>query len=161
MSVAGLCRRAGVPVSTYWRVQTGRKNGWWKQTREKFERALDGEAGLPRSRMSADGVIRDLYRAYVVILAKEMGLRPEPVLASDPKARANTSPEWREAAHVRALAVYCVVTELGVPSARVGRAIGLTRAAVSQINKRVEDFRDDPKIDALVERVGALVSGRE
>jgi hypothetical protein len=159
MSVAGLCRRAHVPVSTYWRVATGRKKGWWPQTIKKLEAALDGR-DLPRTRADADRVIGDLFRAYVVIFAKELG-HAEEVLGSDPQARANLDAQWRANAYVRALAVYCVTVELGVSGARVGRAIGLTRAAVSQINRRVQDFRDDPKIDALLERVGSLVSNRD
>jgi hypothetical protein len=160
LSISGLCRRANVPVTTYWRVATGRKKQWYPGTLKKFERALAVREPAPKP-PADDKAIGDLYRAYVVILAGEMGQDPERVLRSNPRWRLNTSSQWRDAAYVRALAVYCVTIQLDLSAARVGRAIGLTRAAVSQINRRVEDFRDDPKIDALVERIGQLVSGRE
>jgi hypothetical protein len=159
LSVSALCRRACVPVTTYWRVATGRKRKWWPQTYRRFETALRGKQ-VPRCRAEADKMIGDLYRAYVVIFAKELGHAAE-VLFADPQARSNLDAQWRASAYVRSLAVYCVTIELGVTGARVGRAVGLTRAAVSQINRRVQDFRDDPKVDALLERVGSLVSNRD
>ena len=45
-------------------------------------------------------------------------------------------------------------------TAGTAEAAGMTKQAVSECLKRVEDLRDDPAIDALVERVSRLISGR-
>jgi transcriptional regulator with XRE-family HTH domain len=161
-TVAALCRKAQVPISTYWRVAKGRKKRWRDATVEKFQAALVGQScpGRAPEPTAPPDHLASIYRAYVAILSPELGADPETVLASDPSLRATSSPQWREAARVRAIAVYCVSIELAVPAARVAAAIGVTRAAASAMLRRVEDFRDDPEIDALVERVGKLVSGR-
>lgn len=163
ISISALCRAAGVARSTYQFARAGRHNPN-KKTEARLRRALveiksESKISLPCSRTSLNGILRNLYRACVIILAKELGVDPEAVLSSNPQVRATASEGWRQAAYVRALAVYCVGIYHDVPAAQVGRAIGLTRAAVSQINRRAHDFRDDPKIDALVERIGVLVSG--
>ncbi len=158
-SVLELSRTAGVAYSTYWFIRTGRTTAR-KSTLERYHAALNNAPRRTPQRAKHDHRLADLYRAFAVIVAREMGVDPEAVLASNPRARANSCAKWRQAAHVRALAVYCVSVELGVEGASVGRAVGLTRQAVSTIRRRVEDFRDDPAIDALVERVGRMVSGR-
>lgn len=165
MTVAGLCRKARVPISTYWRIAKRRNKQWRGATVEKFQVALASSTaapppGTPKARRDDGSLILSLYRAYAALIAREIGADASSVLASDPSLRATSSPEWQAAARIRALAVYCVSIELSVPAARVAVAIGVTRQAASLMLRRVEDFRDDPEIDALVERVGKLVSGR-
>lgn len=149
-----------MPVSTYWRVATGRRHKWQPRTLQKLAAALQGGRPLPRSRAEACELLAATYRGYAALIARELGADPQKVLDSDPASRATASAEWALAAKVRALAVYCVVIEFAVPAARVAAAIGVTRAAASQMLRRVEDFRDDASVDALVERVGRLISGR-
>jgi transcriptional regulator with XRE-family HTH domain len=162
ISKAAFCRFAGISRQAYWRALAGPRSKWRRDTLRKIERALDSRPTSAAARKPASAEhLATIYRAFVVIIAGERGIDPEAVFASSPQARANTCPEWRAAARIRELAVACVTAYLDAPAARVGRAIGLTRAAVSQINRRVEDMRDDPEIDALLERIGPLVSGRE
>ncbi|MBV1706287.1 MAG: hypothetical protein KGQ37_03680 [Hyphomicrobiales bacterium] len=105
-------------------------------------------------------IIGAVFRGYAAHFAALAGLDAGAALASDPGRRANASPEWRAAALVRAQALYCTVTELNVNGARVARAIGMTRQAVSQALRRIEDMRDDAAFDAALDAAAALISGR-
>jgi len=161
MTVNAMCHAAGVGAHLYYRARSGRTVPTPK-TLERWRRALVG--GPAAKRLSGAPVnstlLRATYRGYVAALAPEMGTAAPEVLASDPGLRANSDPAWALAARVRALAVYCVVVEFDMPAARVAAAIGITRAAASAILKRVEDLRDEAGVDALVDRVGKLISGR-
>lgn len=160
LTVCGLCRRANVPVSTYWRVATGRKAKWRAGTLKKLQAAL--VVGRAIGRADTPDLVAATYRAAVHALCKELGADPEKVLAADPGQRATASPEWAEAARVRALTVACVITALGLPAARVAAAIGVTRAAASDMLHRAEDlWENDPALEALVKRVGKSVGGED
>lgn len=161
MTVHAMCRAAGIGVGHYYRAKSGKLQPTVK-TLERWRRAI---AGAPRARRFEEGagnkaLLRSTYRGYVASLAAELGADAAAVLASDPAQRANSDPVWAQAARVRALAAYCVVVEFDLPAARVAAAIGVTRAAASNMLRRVEAFRDDPAVDEMVERIGRLVSGR-
>ncbi|MGJ0393014.1 MAG: helix-turn-helix domain-containing protein [Methylocystis sp.] len=164
LTVTRLCRIAGVSRTTWQRFSNRSVGRWNRDTIRKFERALSGRSGhAPIAPRNADPLLLAAsYRAYVAVLARETGCEPEKILASDPSIRATASPEWAQAAWLRALAVYCVVVEFGVASSRVAAAIGVTKQAASQMCRRVTDRRDDGnELDLLLERVGKMISGRE
>ncbi len=159
LSVRAVCKFAGVPITTYWRIATGRARPrpatlWRLQDAIKVARKGDRQAAAPKS------LLVGTYRGFLALIAREQGLDPEAVAASQPSLSKVSDPAWLAAARVRALAVYCTHVELGVPGRRVAEAAGMTKQAVSECLKRVEDLRDDPAIDALVERVSRLISGR-
>lgn len=54
----------------------------------------------------------------------------------------------------RALAWYLSHTEYGWPLYRVGAAFDRDRTTVAKACREVEDRRDDPALDSLLERVG-------
>jgi hypothetical protein len=159
LSVRQLCLRAKIHQTTYWRVKTGREPRFKAHTIGKLRKALSGKP-VPQVSGLAPETLLTAYRAYCALAAPEFGADPRKVLDADPSLRANASPEWALAARVRAVAVYCVVVEFGVAAARVAAAIGLTRQAVSQMVRRVEELRGDEDQD-FIERIGRLVSGRE
>lgn len=158
VSVPELCRRAKVNYSTWWRATTGRKSPR-PSTLVRLRRGLNAPASPRRPRDNAT-LILTTFRGYAAHFAILLGADPAIALASEPGKRSNASPAWRLAAEVRELAVYCTVVELDLRGAPVARAIGVTKAAVSQMLRRVEDDRSDPKVDAMVEAAGRLISGR-
>lgn len=61
----------------------------------------------------------------------------------------------RQTRRARSLAFYLCHTEFGWPLQRVGAAFGRDRTTVSKACREVEDLRDDPVLDGLIERIGA------
>ncbi|MEH6663423.1 MAG: helix-turn-helix domain-containing protein [Brevundimonas sp.] len=59
-----------------------------------------------------------------------------------------------EVRRARALAWYLSHTEYGWPLHRVGAAFDRDRTTVARACREVEDMRDDPALDSLLERVG-------
>jgi transcriptional regulator with XRE-family HTH domain len=159
LTVNELCRRACVWPSTY-RRSLARTHAPHGRTLARLEAAL-GQRGRPK-RPSSDNseLVLSAYRGWAAHFASLLRIDVGRALASDPGLRANASAEWRQAAQVRELAVYCVVTELNLGGAKVARAIGVTRAAVSLMLRRVEDARDDPTLSEMIEQAAALISGR-
>ena len=159
LSQLELARRAGVRASVYYRAASG-KTRPRAATLAAWEKAL-GKARPPRPASSLDDLIRATYRGWAAHFAGKLGVEVEAALNSDPSLRANASPAWAAAARVRELAVYCTVTELDLNGAKVARAIGVTRAAVSLMLRRVEDIRDDRATSEMIEAAARLISGRE
>lgn len=162
IGVLAFCRAAGINYSVWHRAK---RRGWQPRglTLKRMETALLAANRRPSKGRAAPvrpDLIAALYRAYVVTIAKARGLDPAAVLASDPGLRATLCAAWQQAAEIRAMAVYCTCIELDLQGAQVARALGLTRQAVSLMLRRVEDFRDDPLLDQLIEHSGALISGR-
>lgn len=60
----------------------------------------------------------------------------------------------REVRRARSLALYLCHTEYGWPLHRVGAAFDRDRTTVGVACRDVEDWRDDPALDALLDRVG-------
>ncbi len=162
-TVSGLCRDAGIPVSTWWGLATGKRKAWRASTIRKLEGALalPPRAGsVVRPRHNAQMVLA-AYRGHIAAIAPRFGADPAEVAASNPAWRAVRDPKWLLAAKVRSLAIYCTVVEFDIPGAVVARAIGVTKQTVSAALRRVEDLRDDPAIEAIVEAAGRLISARE
>lgn len=68
-----------------------------------------------------------------------------------------------EVRRARSLAWYLSHTEYGWPLHRVGAAFDRDRTTVAKACREVEDLRDDPALDGLLERVGrglAEIAGR-
>ncbi len=157
-----MCQSAMVPTGTYFRFRAGSR----KPRPATIDRWLSVLVGGPNARQLSgqpvtDALVAGVYRGFLAAYAQAVGASPEAVLASDPRLRANGDPAWGEAARLRALAVYSTSIEFDLRGARLAAAIGLTRQAVSLILRRVEDMRDDPDIDALIERAGRMLSGRQ
>ena len=72
-----------------------------------------------------------------------------PAAAMQTRRRAN-----EEVRRARALAWYLSHTEYGWPLYRVGAAFDRDRTTVAKACREVEDMRDDPAVDGLLERVG-------
>lgn len=166
LTIGEVCRRAGMTQpNQYYRYRAGTVRARPAKLR-LLKEVIEGRS-WPRRPMPSKlpepmfrALIASTYRGFLAVLAREQGLDPEAVAASQPSLSKVSDPAWLAAARVRALAVYCTCVELDVPGRRVAQAAGMTKQAVSECLKRVEDLRDDPAIDALVERVSRLISGR-
>lgn len=153
-----LCRRAHVSRTTLWRIKRGGAKRLNAPTMARLNNILDGKLAPVRAADASHVAVT--YRGWVAHLAPKLGLDAAYVLKIRPAARANFNAQWVKAARVRELAVYCAVTELNISGAAMARAIGLTKQAVSCMLRRVEDSRDDPTVDAMIEDAAKLISGR-
>ena len=165
-SVYDFSKTAGVAYSTYWFIKTGRTRPA-SLTLKRYLRALGVKPGGPPKMRLAGDAVGLAYRAFASEFARAKGLDPDDALACDPSLRAVNNPAWLAAARVRELAIYAVVTEFAVPMAALGRAIGLTKQAVSKAARRVEEAReDDPwlgenEFSRVITQVAARLKGRE
>jgi hypothetical protein len=102
---------------------------------------------------STVAVIVSVHRLVMEAIARARGLDPAAVLATDFTVERGVNRAWVAASRVRAMATYVLVVELDVPRVALARAVGISRQAVHQALHRVEDLRDDPAIDSLIEQV--------
>ena len=147
-----LCRRAGVPVSTWWRVATGRMKAWRPSTGDRFMRALTHVEPTRRPEDYEAERMRLAYRGHLGMIALKMGVDP---------AKVQAEPNARRFWPVRCLAIYATSIELDIRGAELARALGLSKQVVSWNRKKAEDMRGDPTIDAMVESVGKFIKARE
>ncbi len=92
-------------------------------------------------------LVRSVYRVHLAQLAERLGLDPGRCLASSP----GVCGDGRYSAMPRRLAVYMTVVGIDVRPARLAEALGVSRAAITKMLHRVEDMRDDPRIDRMLE----------
>lgn len=71
----------------------------------------------------------------------------------------NIDKRWRQAADIRAQAIYLVNTALNVEQHFLARASGLTPAAVCLALRRIEDRRDEPQIERLITFAETIIKG--
>jgi transcriptional regulator with XRE-family HTH domain len=160
LSVHVVCQNARVPVSTYWRIALGKVTPRQDTLYRLREGVSQANAADAKRKVTPKQLILATYRGFLAAISTEMGLDPEKVAASDPSLSRVSDPFWMAAARARAMAIYCTNIELNVPGTKVAEAAGMTKQAVSECLKRVEDLRDNPATDALVERVSRLLTGR-
>ena len=97
---------------------------------------------------------RAAYLACLGALCWRMGVDLKSVLDLDVRThvRGAAAPAGvRDCARARCRAVYLAVTVVALRQADVARAVGVTPAAVCLACQRVEDERDDPQVNALLE----------
>ena len=159
MSVSELSKRSGVAFSTYWFIRTGRT----KPTLKTLQRYAAGLVAVPKAKPHSQLQTLALaaYRGHVAGISAKLGIDPAEVVASIPSRSAVHDPKWAKAAKVRQLAIYCTVIEFNLPGAVLARAIGMTKQAVSWNLKQVEELRDDPTVDEIIESCGRLIAARE
>jgi transcriptional regulator with XRE-family HTH domain len=152
-----LCALAGVNHTVYWRALNGRVVVR-RRTLDRLSAVLRGEE-LKR-RQAVDFIA--LYRGVLAACSLFLGRDPVAIALADPKAnRRGGAEEWSQAALARHVAVYIIQTEYCVTLATIGGVVGVTKQAVSKLLRRVEDLRDDPEFDALLNRAVIAISARE
>lgn len=99
------------------------------------------------------------YRMAIAIAAHALDRDPAICQGQDPARRATASADWSAAAEVRNLAFYLMNSGAGMKQATIARAAGVTRQAVSLACQKLEDRRDDPKLDRLLDELTAAIMG--
>lgn len=154
LSNEDFCRRAGVSFWT-WRAI---RRADFVPSRKMFNRLraalIDPVAAPP-----PPAVIKSYHRLVMRTLAQAKGLDPDAVLAVDLTVQRPQVPAWLEAARINNMAIYLTTVELQVENADFARAVGVTREAVRKARNKVEDLRDDPAIDELLNTVTQQVRG--
>lgn len=105
-------------------------------------------------------LVEATYGGFLAAVCQLMGLDVAEVRASDPRAGKTADVAWRAAARARQLALYLTNVSLGVRQRVLARVVGLTPAAVCLALRTIEDLRDDPAFDQLVEAAARAVTGR-
>lgn len=155
--IARLCRHAGVDATAWFKAMRG-------TTEMRPETLAKLNAALGRSKMQFAGehgpaTSHGAFKAILVLAAYELKQNAKAVLASDPARKATSDPAWQAAAEVRQLGFWIATRMVGFAQADVGRAAGVTRAAVSEAVKALEDARDDDKqLDRLLSHIEEVFS---
>jgi hypothetical protein len=160
LSDYALCQEAGVHCSTYYRLK---KNPEMNAGVATFRRLWAAIERLRRGRASEDvprPILAQAFKSYLVAAAMAEGLSLEDVLVFDPHENRPRDPAWLRISRVRQAAIYLTVTEHNVAGGRLADAVGVSKQAISKSLGAVEDRRDDPAWDALLDRIPQLMKGR-
>lgn len=111
-------------------------------------------------RLQARPILTLGYRGVLGLTSATFGLDPLAAIAADPRANRPSDPIWKRQAEARRLAIYLSVTEADLPMSLVGDLAGITKQGVSKLLHEIEDARDDPRVDQLLDRVAAAISAK-
>ena len=90
-----------------------------------------------------------VVRCLEAVVAPAFGIRPE-AMQSARRGRA-------EEAFARQVAMYLAHTRLGLPFAHVGACFGRDRTTAAHACRMVEEKREDPQIDAILDHMEKAV----
>ncbi|MEO2037853.1 MAG: hypothetical protein ABGW90_04010 [Martelella sp.] len=147
VSIGAVERAAGMARQTLWRIRTGRRDltacaaGRFRLAIKRVSRG-DGDAEGHEAAAA--------YYLAIAYVARQFDVRPAEVLSSDPGRRATADPRWASAARARRWALYIANIYMGISQARLARAAGLSKAAVSMALNALEDDRDTAEVEALL-----------
>jgi hypothetical protein len=108
-------------------------------------------------RLEARPILTLGYRGVLGLTAATLGIDPVAAVMADPLANRPSDPLWAAQAKARRLALYLGVTEANLPMTLAGELAGITKQGVSKLLREIEDARDDPTLDHLLDRVAAAV----
>lgn len=152
ITAAELCRLSGVSWRAYADARDG-KAAPRKATIARLQRAIASARsgkGLEARELGPAAAIKVL----IALVAREREADPAAALSSNPGLRATFSPEWTDHATTRRIAIYLANGAMGFRTSDIGRALGLTKQAVSLAVREIEDRRDDSAdLDALLNQI--------
>ena len=158
VSQTKLCAAAGINVTYYSGFLLAAKRSPRPATIARLHAALNAIAR--RRRTPDEFPLHIAYRLAVVMAAQAVGCDPVAAQDADPARRATQDPAWMAAASARRLALYLLSAECGIRQAAVARAAGLTRQAVSEACRAVEDLRDEGSaLDATIDTLKLWIMG--
>jgi chromosomal replication initiation ATPase DnaA len=109
--------------------------------------AYEGTVELQFGKWPAESEI--VVRCLEAVVAPAFGIRPE-AMQGAPRGRATE-------AFARQVAMYLAHTRLGLPFARVGASFGRDRTTAAHACRMVEERREDPQIDAILDHMERAV----
>lgn len=154
LSQADLCARARIELNNWQKLIRG-SHAPSAGTLKKLTAALSSGA----SPVQPPSVIKAWYRLVMILLAQARGLDGDAVLATDFSVQRPMDRIWREAARIRGFAIYLTAVELQVENVDIAAALACSREAIRKARSKVEDMRDDPEIDGLLERIARQARG--
>ena len=158
-SIAEICDLANVRVRQWYRWRAGQAMPRPSSLR-RMERAIAQKAQeAKRSALYDAALSTTAYRMLLARLADVAGLNVALVLADNPQAQDKQSPARAAASLCRQRALYLIVTELNVPLVMAAGFAGITKQAVSKSLRQIEESRDDPAVDHLLDEMAGLIHG--
>ncbi len=149
--VISLCVQAGVGTRTYHDAMAGTYVATTATLAKlnaalsRFKLAYGGDKG-PMS-------VHAAYRLALVLAAGHLKADAKAVMAADPAKRLTRDPEWLAGSRVRWLAFWICNVLVGFRQSEVARAASVTRQAVCDAIKEVEDDETLARIRAELEEV--------
>ncbi|MBO6816529.1 MAG: hypothetical protein JJ891_16865 [Rhizobiaceae bacterium] len=119
----------------------------------RLRQAIAEISGLEKSGPQFCQRIFACYLSVCALVARDLDIDIDVVKRNPPKIRATNNREWMDAAAVREVAAYLLHTSLGFSQQQVANAIGVSKPAVCQLCRKVEDRRDDPEFEQLLARI--------
>lgn len=151
-----LCERAGVDWWTWERLRGGGPLRSRDALLERLERALDTIP--PRTDPVLTTAILALMRLAARAVLAEAAALPA-VIEELTVVRQRAVPATAIAqARLQRVAIYLVAVELEIPNAAIARALGMSRQNVQQARLAIEQLRDKPAVDAMLERCRAVLT---
>ena len=118
--------------------------------------------GIARLKARQQDTPLDVVATYRVVLAlacHALAVDPAKAQVSVPRHKQTMNPDWMAAAKARRLAVYLMNTTLGFRQVMVARAAGVTKQAINQLVRDVEDMREATSFDATVKELEGWILG--
>ncbi|WP_139229323.1 hypothetical protein [Cohaesibacter marisflavi] len=158
-SIAEICVLANVRVRQWYRWRAGQAIPRPSSLR-RMERAIAQKAHeAKRAALYDRALSTTAYRMLLARLADVAGLNVALVLADNPQAQDKQSPARAAASRCRQRALYLIVTELNVPLVMAAGVAGISKQAVSKSLRQIEESRDDPAIDHLLDEMAGEIHG--
>jgi hypothetical protein len=149
-----LCALAGVHEPNWYAMRRGEFVPK-PATIERLERAVEGQS---RRMASVNSVILAFVRVAETVVAAEAARR-ELIAALTFERERHAPPATIARARLRRVAIYLAAVELEVGNADLARALKTTRQNVHQARRAIEELRERPAVDALLEHCRALLKG--
>lgn len=159
ISHSALCSVARVHPSTWFYLRSGDQAPRGK-TLDRLERglaALIGEQPRPANLIAA--FVRAAEAIVLMQVAGDRRLMRELTPDRLRRGKHRQLPKAIEAGRLARIGIYLAAVEFEVGNAELARALGVTRQAVHKTRNAIEDLRERPSVDALLERCRALLKG--
>lgn len=151
-------RASGLSNSYFWGLVRG-KRPVTQATLSRLKLALSRLARNPNAGDGKERHIDLVYRFAVAWISDREGFDAALVLASEPARRATHDEQWAKAARIRRLAIYVVNQFGGINQADLAVAAGMSKAAVCQLIKEIEEERDEKGTAAQLDALQHAITG--
>lgn len=162
VKVSALCAAAPYDERGYRRqisaARDGRELNLHRRSLDRLDAALS-RLLEGRKKPPPDPIISGFYRLAMRTLAQLEGLDSDAVCATDFSVQRPKNRDWLTAARIRRFAIYLTVVEFDISGATMARAIECSPPNVSQALIQVEELREDPKIDELLDCCARMAKG--
>lgn len=132
------------------------KPATFKKLEAALSRLAKGERGGKRPNL-----VRASLAACRALVAVQVGRDPLLIGALAPKRKGRPNTEKLNAKRLSSLGIYLAAVELEIENADIARAINRDRQLIGQTRTDIEDLRDNPLVDALLDQCGRILRGEQ